>query len=346
VNRAAIDRIANAVFYEGYVLYPYRPSVKNRQRWTFGGICPEAYCLAGGGEAWNNQTECLVQGGPETALGATVRFLHLTARQVGEFVPPLAEWPGGAVPPFRPVESLRVGDRLYHTWQEAEERAVALDECTLGELAALPRGRPFAFPGGRRPEPVGGEGGAVAGVLVREQQAIEGAIEIRASPVEEELYRVTLRVINRTPMANAATAREEALLHSLVSTHAILGVREGAFVSLTDPPACWRGAAEACRNVGTWPVLVGAPGQKDTLLASAIILPDYPEVAAESPGDFFDGTEIDEMLTLRIMTLTEEEKREMAAVDDRTGDLLRRTEALAREQLRGLHGTLRGLRPC
>jgi hydrogenase maturation protease len=345
MNRILLDRIANAVLYEGYVLYPYRPSVKNRQRWTFGGLFPEAYCQASGGEAWGNQTECLVQGGPATLLEASVRFLHLTARQVGEVIPPLAEWPAGRVPPFRPVESLRVGDRLYHTWQEAEEREVAVAECTLGELCATSRGVPFAFPGGWRPEPVRGASGEIAGVLVREQQAVEGVVEAQAGEVEDGLYRVTLRVVNRTPMAQAGRGRDEALLRSLISTHAILGVRQGEFVSLMDPPARWRGAAQGCRNVGTWPVLVGSEGEKSTVLSAPIILYDYPEVAPESPGDFFDGTEIDEMLTLRIMTLTEEEKRQMAAVDDRTGDLLRRTEALAREQLLGLHGTIRGLRP-
>ena len=123
------------------------------------------------------------------------------------------------------------------------------------------------------------------------------------------------------------------------------GVERGEFVSLMDPPEQWREAAAACRNVGIWPVLVGEEGQKDTMLSSPIILYDYPQVAPESPGDFFDGTEIDEMLTLRIMTLTDEEKGAMAAVDERAGALLARTEALAREQLLGLHGTVRGLRP-
>src|SRR5262249_32310613 len=99
------------------------------------------------------------------------------------------------------------------------------------------------------------------------------------------------------------------------------------------------------RNVGVWPVLVGAEGQTDTVLSSPIILYDYPQVAPESPGDFFDGTEIDEMLTLRVLTLTDEEKRAMAAVDERACELLARTEALAREQLLGLHGTVRGVRP-
>jgi hydrogenase maturation protease len=116
-------------------------------------------------------------------------------------------------------------------------------------------------------------------------------------------------------------------------------------VSLFDPPERWRECADACRNVGTWPVLVGAEGSKDTVLSSPIILYDYPQVAPESPGDFFDGTEMDEMLTLRILTMTDEEKRSMAAVDGRTAELLARTETAARDSLRSLHGTIRSLRP-
>ena len=81
------------------------------------------------------------------------------------------------------------------------------------------------------------------------------------------------------------------------------------------------------------------------MLAAPIILPDYPLLAPECGGDYFDGTEIDEMLTLRVLTLTDEEKRAMAAVDERAGELLARTEALARDQLRSLHGTVRGVRP-
>src|SRR5262249_13239472 len=137
----------------------------------------------------------------------------------------------------------------------------------------------------------------------------------------------------------------EVSLRALVSTHAILGVAGGEFVSLTDPPRRWREAAAACRNVGVWPVLVGEADQKDTMLASPIILPDYSQVAPESAGDYFDGTEIDEMLALRIMTLTDAEKGEMAAVDGKARALLERVEGMTREQLLGLHGAVRGLRP-
>jgi hydrogenase maturation protease len=335
MNRTLVDRIADAVLYEGYILYPYRPSVKNRQRWTFGGLYPEAWCRAQGGETSGSQTECLVSGDAATAVEVVVRFLHLTARQVEE----------GAGPPFRPVETLRVGDKLFQTWQEAEEREVAVGEVPLGRLATCPLNQPFAFPGGRRSELLHGPQGEVVGALVREQQPIGGVIHLAAAEVETGLFRLAVRVENHTPLDDAGRrSRDDALLCALVSTHAILGVRGGEFVSLLDPPDRWSAAAAACRNVGTWPVLVGEEGRRDLMLSSPIILYDYPQVAPESPGDFFDGTEIDEMLTLRILTLTDDEKRAMAAVDQRAGALLARTEAMAREQLLGLHGAVRGLR--
>ena len=134
------------------------------------------------------------------------------------------------------------------------------------------------------------------------------------------------------------------MLRTLVSTHTILSVRGGRFVSLLDPPEDWRSLAAGCKNVGTWPILVGEPPDASTMLSSPIILYDYPEIAPESPGDLFDGCEIDEILTLRILTLTEEETRVAAGLDVRTRDMLARTEALAREQLSRLHGAMRPVR--
>jgi hydrogenase maturation protease len=345
--RNVVDRIVKAVLYEGYILYPYRPSVKNRQRWTFGGLYPEAYCqLQRGSDASRNQTECLVHGSPQTALNVTVRFLHLVERVVGEIVPPLGAWTDGTEPPYRPVETLRVGEQVFHSWQEAKERDVGLTEVTLGELLERPRRQPFAFPGRRWLEPLHRPDGQIGGVLVRQQYVVEGAIESEVTWAAEGLFKVTLRVVNDTPLEPAAAGnRDAALLRSLASTHAILCVRQGEFVSLLDPPEDWREAAAACRNVGSWPVLVGEERQKDAMLSSPMILYDYPQVAPESPGDLFDATEIDEILTLRILTLTDEEKRAAAGVDDRARELLARTESLAREQLAGLHGTVRNLRP-
>jgi hydrogenase maturation protease len=342
-----VERVVHTLLYEGYILYPYRPSVKNRQRWTFGGLYPPSYSRAQGeSDPWAVQTECLVAGEGSSTLQVTVRFLHLVERRVGEITPPLADWPAGREPAFRLVESLRVGDRLWYTWQEAVERTVGPEESGLADLVARPRQRRFAFPAHRELEPVRGPGREVVGVIVREQYAVAGTVELSAEPAGDGLVRVRVRVVNGTPLDGAAAvSRDEALLRTLVSTHTILGVRGGEFVSLLEPPEPWRQAAAGCRNEGTWPVLVGERGRRDTLLSSPIILYDYPEVAPESPGDLFDATEIDEVLTLRILTLTEEERQTAAGVDDRARALLERTEALARDQLLGLHGTVRGLRP-
>src|SRR5262249_19729632 len=146
-------------------------------------------------------------------------------------------------------------------------------------------------------EPLCEPGRDICRVLVRQQQTLEGIIEAEAVQIEDELFKVTVRVINQTPLLDPVNAsRDDALLGSLLSTHTILGVHQGAFISLLDPPESWREAAVACHNVGTWPVLVGEEGDKDTILSAPIILYDYPRVAPESPGDLFDGTEIDEIL--------------------------------------------------
>ncbi len=345
MNRPLVDKIVNAVLYEGYILYPYRPSVKNRQRWTFGGLYPRSYCDAqSGNDSWMMQTECLVQANERPKLEVKVRFLHLLTRQVGELDQPQHALESGVEPSFRAVEALRVGDRLWHTWQEAVEREVTLEELDLGSLSSQPTRVEFAFPGSRRIESLRGHRDEIVGVIVRDQQPIGGSLEVTAEPMPGG-FKVRVRIENHERLeAIGPQTRDEVLMRSLVSTHTILGVRGGDFVSLLAPPDDWRERAVACQNVGAWPVLVGDASERDTMLASPIILYDYPQIAPESPGDFFDGTEIDEMLMLRILSLSDEEKRSMAAVDDRARALLQRTEALTPEQMLGLHGTFRGLR--
>jgi hypothetical protein len=101
-----------------------------------------------------------------------------------------------------------------------------------------------------------------------------------------------------------------------------------------------------CKNEGTWPVLVGdeESGDRSTMLSSPIILYDYPKIAPESPGELFDGTEIDEILTLRVMTMTDAEKEEMRQTDERARQILERTESLPEERLLKMHGVVRELR--
>ena len=101
---------------------------------------------------------------------------------------------------------------------------------------------------------------------------------------------------------------------------------------------------KGCQNLRTWPVMVGNKGERDAMLSSPIILYDYPQIAPESPGALFDGSEIDEILSLRIMTLSDDEKEQMRQ-DERTREILERTEALTPEQFMKMHGTIRDLRP-
>ena len=135
--------------------------------------------------------------------------------------------------------------------------------------------------------------------------------------------------------------RDEASLHALISAHAIVGANGGEFISLTDPPEALLDVATGCCNTGVWPVLAGDNGARDCMLVSPIVLPDYPQIAPESAGDLFDSSEIDEILTLRILTMTDAEKEEMRNSDERARRILERTEALAPEQLMNLHGVLR-----
>src|SRR5262249_16839209 len=156
-----------------------------------------------------------------------------------------------------------------------------------------PRWVEFSFVSRSESEPVRGPSGLIVGLVTREQQRVEGGADVSAEAVGGGLYRVTVRIENRTHIDPATAGdREQALLHSLVSTPPLLGVQQGEFLSLLDPPEDARSLAAGCSNVGTWPVLVGAEGETDTLLSSPIVLYDYPQIAAESPGDLFDATEI------------------------------------------------------
>jgi hypothetical protein len=249
-----IPKIADAVLYEGHVLYPYRQSaLKNQHRYPFGTLYPPAFCEAhGAGDESSLRLECLLQGAPES-VAIRLRFLQ--------------------------------GDAVRDVHHAA----------------------PFAFP------------------------PILGHVSLSVSLLQPGTYKLTVVVMNETPFADAGgRGRDEALAHSVVSPHLILTARSGEFVSIIDPPPEVRDLAAGCRSRGTWPVLLGRPGRNtsDMLLAAPIILYDYPDIAAESPGDFFDGTEIDELLTLRLLTLTDQEKAEIAAAGGPAKALLERTESL------------------
>jgi hydrogenase maturation protease len=349
MNAALVDGIVKAVLYEGYLLYPYRPSaVKNRQRFNFGVVYPRVYSeTQGGTDACAMQTECLAQGNDGTQCSVCVRFLRMVARSIAKVRTPLSELSSVTDADIEKVERLEVNGTFYQAWQEAVEEVIEVTEFNLSALAAQPMQWPFRLSARQERETVRDEHGLIVGIIQRDKARVAGKIEFAAQCLEPGLYKLTTRISNDSQVEAFVTAsRDEALARSLVSAHTILEVREGEFVSLVDPPEAYRCYASACQNLGTWPVLVGEQGQRDTLLSSPIILYDYPQIAPESPGDLFDGAEIDEILSLRILTMTDEEKREMRQSDDRARRILERTEALPEEHFAKLHGALRGLRPA
>ena len=327
MNTKASDAIAKAVLYEGYMLYPYRPSsVKNRQRFNFGVLYPRSYSEAqAGGDAWSNQTECLVEGSLLTAVEIKVRFLKLVMRATDLQTSNGRGQPGAS-------------------WQEAIECDVTVPISTLGTLLSRPITWPFDFPARRDVESLPNGSGQADGQVVCTQESVKGWVRIAVEAVRNELFKLTVLVENLAAIWSGEESRDQALMRSLVSAHTVLGVTDGRFVSLIDPPEALRELAGSCRNTGVWPVLVGAEGDRDTMISSPIILYDYPQIAPESPGDLFDGTEIDEILALRILTMTEAEKQEVRQGDERARKMLERTEALPMEHLMKLHGTLRELR--
>jgi hydrogenase maturation protease len=357
MNTKPIDAIANALLYEGYMLYPYRPSsVKNRQRFNFGVLYPKRYSEETGSDPYSLQTEVLVEGVRTTALEVRVRFLKLVDRVMQRQAQKPMENVTGPTESFEHVPQPGFDPTARASWQEAIECDVAVPAALVGALEAAPLQWTFAFPRKEESESLRDADGRSAETIVRKQEALYGTVEVGATRVTDELFKVRVRVNNTTPFQDAPrenptgqstsqSSRDHALMRSLVSAHVRFGAKDGCFVSLLEPPGSLTELAASCENVGAWPVLVGAPGEHDTMLASPIILYDYPQIAPESPGDLFDGTEIDEILALRIMTMTDDEKREMRNSDARARKILERTESLPIEHLRKLHGTLREMRP-
>jgi hypothetical protein len=295
----AVRRIADAVLYEGYVLWPYRATaLKNQQRFTFGGVYPPRF-----DDRSSLQTQVLLEG--EGEVDVVVRCLHVVRRQV--------------LRDGRPVAALQAGDERWVSWDEAVEREL--------------RPGPVDVHAGERLEAIPG------GAIRRSWRALHGAVLVTAVPLRKGLRRVTVRVENTSGWSGGP--RDDALRETLCSTHAVLHARGGAWVSATDPPTRLRAEAETCAHDGWWPVLAGEPGDATTVLAAPIILPDHPEIAPESAGDLFDAAEIDQMLVLNILAMTDEERHAMRDADPRTRAILERTESLSPEELMRLHGAVR-----
>jgi hypothetical protein len=324
--------VADAVLYEGYLLYPYRASAaKNRMRWQFGVLVPPAYADDALGEHTWCRTQLLLEPQIGARLHWRLRFLQAQTRAVQRDT-------GDG---WHDVPEAAVDGILHLPFDEAVEQSVDLVLAPADLVGAREHVEPFAVPGEVTFEQVSG-----TVRLRRARHPLHGELRIEADllPGPYGLLRLTATVTNHTD-AEAPLERPEALRYSLIAAHSVFAVTDGAFVSLLDPPEWAMPAVRDCHNIRTWPVLLGPEGTRDVMLSAPVILYDHPAVAPESPGDMFDSTEIDELLVLRTLTLTDEEKAQVRATDPRGGALLGRAETLPPEVFERLHGAIRQLRP-
>lgn len=309
--------VADAVLYEGYLLYPYRStSSKNQARWQFGVLGPPGAAAAGLGEDDHISGQFPVRGA--TGLRLVVRFLHLQHRRAER-----ATEDG-----HRPVDELVTPSGSWMTWDEAVETELSFGPVDFG---AGEWSLPLHAPAHTEVQAVDG------GRLVRQRQALHGVLDLAVTP-DGTTDRVTVTVRNT---GAPASDRQDAIARSMIGVHVIAETVSGGFVSLLEPPDDAAAAARRCAQHRCFPVLAGPPGCHDLLLISPIILYDHPEIADQSKGALYDSTEIDEILTLRVMTMTDEEKAQARATDPLAARIIDQCDGMSAEAMLDLHGVLR-----
>ncbi len=239
MDTSQIDRLIEAVLYEGFILYPYRPSLKNTHRWTFGGVYPHSWSAASGNTDRSRVgCVCIAAGSGDALFSAQIRFLHLFERT--------------------PSEAGRNAGMAASC--ECIERRVEPPAMRLADLTARPLRYPFEF------SPAAD---AIDGSVW--QDGVRGAAEISAEPLTvHDAWLVTIAIENETPFDVGpvephqpldARRRNAAHMRSLVSAHAILRLEGGRFESSIDAPGELRDLLDQHAGGGLWPVLAGEPEQ-------------------------------------------------------------------------------------
>lgn len=304
--KSALDHVravADAVLYEGYALYPHRfPAARNQARRELGLLVPPSSADAGRDERSACRAECLAEmTDPDAELGVCVRFLQAQRRTME------ARTSDG----LREAGALTVAGERLLTCDEAVERehtvVLALENLLHGERVV-----PITVPGGEQLEEV------PDGRVVRRRQPLTAELRCRVETLPS-LVRLRVVVANTSAVDCSAASRPETMRHSLIATHVVLSLRGARFLSQVNPPRWAAQRARECVNDHMWPVLVGRPGSRDTMLACPVMLDDYPDADPRTRVGLHDAREFDELLTLR--AFTDEDSAAGAGIPGQDADL-------------------------
>lgn len=226
--------VADAVLYEGYLLYPYRgTSSKNQSRWQFGVLGPPGAAEASLGEDDELAAQFLIEG--TGALTLVVRFLQLQRRRAER---------AAADDLFEPVAELTTPAGSWLTWDEAVEC-----ERSFGPIAFddPPWTLPIVAAAATEVEQLEG------GRLVRERKQIRGELTVSSEP-DGALRRVSVRLNN---ISDTAVDKDDAIARSMIGSHLIAEAIGGRFVSMLEPLPPAAEAVSRCtqrRCFPCWPV--------------------------------------------------------------------------------------------
>ena len=284
-----IEKIADAILYEGYNLFPFRKSsLKNQKRFNFGIVSPKCWAENRTNNAFFQQTEVLIfSKDRDFNISMKIRFLQ-------------------------------VEDKKYD-WQNVLPRSIEVN-FNFAEILDTQHKKSFKFSSENN------------------FRKIHGEIKTFATRIHKNLFKISLVLINKTESENSS--ENQILPSSFISAHSILQIGKGKFISLRETQKEFESPAGTCKNIGVFPVLAGEKNKQNSVLSSPIILYDFPEVSENSFADFFDGTEIDELMVLSILALSDAEQEEIRKTDEKAAKILDKLDKIDARDLLKLHASM------
>ena len=319
------EEFIRTLLYEGYAIFPYhRTAVKNQKPVPFGAVYPAAFTKLNPQMLDSIQAECIIEGRQDIELKICIRFLQMMKVEVVE--------DGITLPQYQD------GEHIYYTGWQTVERSFDIEPIILRGSWQQFQLLPFFYDKQTCREPIGEMG--YAG-LIKTTESIHGVINVSIQPLPEHGgYKVSVHVKNHSELDEVEKiSRDEAIMHTFLSTHTILKCTDGKFISHQQVLEQWQEVMAGCEQINQWPILMN---ESDTcMLASPIIVYDHPQLNENSPGDMFDGTEIEEALLIHLAVMSDEEKSRLAKNDEKMESMLKKISEVTPEEWIRYHGIMK-----